>query len=152
MQMPLTHWKMRIRPGIAEIFFLAVRRFSVRQFLSHFVLVSRFACFFFFFLTIVLLETLMEQNLTLSTWEKPDFSLPVFPHNGAIWRLQEMRDWFWGRENWGWRRYVEQLYLLLTCHQQFVSQQHWAGSGLWTSVSHWTKTHQKGKWNLFFRV
>lgn len=49
MQMPLTHWKMRIRPGIAEIFFLAVRRFSVRQFLSHFVLVSRFACFFFFF-------------------------------------------------------------------------------------------------------
>lgn len=147
MQIPISYWKMRIRPGIAEIFFHAVRRSRIRPFLSCFVLVSWFACFFY-----SCAVRNKEQNRTLYTWEKPHFSLPVFSHNKAIWRLQEMHDWFWVRENWGWRRHVEQLDLLLTSYQQLVSQQHWTGSVLAFCASLDKDSHQKEKWNLFFKV
>lgn len=44
MKMRTSHWKMRIRPGISEIFFLIARWFSIRQLFFHFFLFLQLFC------------------------------------------------------------------------------------------------------------
>lgn len=136
MKICISHWKIRIRPGISEFIFFFARQFSIRQLLFHFL-----------FLQLCCWKHPQKEKYCGKPEKRPVLLCPYFTATGA--------DSWCGMEEWGGlnEAHWDRSSPVPTCHLQSVSQQWYEldqSSG--PPMPHWTLIpSKKGSGNTSFK-